>query len=221
MLTVLTSLAAFALAGALSSVPVSVTIMILLSPAPRRSALPFLAGALAGSTAVVGLSALGLHAAPVRPALDGAAFPAFLGILAGGALVVYAVYLISTRARGGTGRMERLQGRFASSRGWKYAVLGVGLNLRPKAILLAVAAGAVIGVRNAAPVEGSALVLAYAVVAQSAVVAPIAFWLHAPERAQLYLGRVSAWLQRNGRTVTGAAALFIGIFLAGYNLLRL
>lgn len=221
MLTILTSLATFALAGALSSVPVSITIMILLSPAPRRGALPFLCGALAGSIAIVGLSAVGLHFLPARPGREEAAFPAFLGILAGLALVGYALFLISTKARGGTGRMDKLQERFGSSRGWKFAALGVGLNLRPKAVLLAVAAGALIGVRNLAPVEGSALVLAYAVVAQSAVVAPIGYWLSAPERAQAYLAQLSAWLERHGRAITGIAALAIGVFLAGYNLLQL
>ena len=61
MLTTLTSLALFALAGAMSTVPVSVTIMILLSPNPRRGALPFLIGSLVGSIVVVGLSAVGLQ----------------------------------------------------------------------------------------------------------------------------------------------------------------
>ena len=189
MPAILPSLAAFALAGALSSVPASITMMILLSPVPRRGALPFLCGTLAGSVTIVGLSAVGLHFLQARPNRDGAAFPALLGFLAGLALAGYAVFLISTRGRGGTGRMERLQERFGSSRGWKFAALGVGLNLRPKAVLMAVAAGALIGVRNLAPVEGSALVLAYAVVAQSAVVAPIGYWLSSPERAQAYLAQ--------------------------------
>ena len=49
VLSVVTSLSLFALAGAISTVPVSITIMILLSPAPRRGALPFLIGSVAGS----------------------------------------------------------------------------------------------------------------------------------------------------------------------------
>ena len=48
MLNVLANLLLVALAGAMSTVPVSLTIMILLSPSPRRSALPFLIGSLAG-----------------------------------------------------------------------------------------------------------------------------------------------------------------------------
>ncbi len=69
MLSTLTSLVLFALAGAMSTVPVSVTIMILLSPNPRRGALPFLIGSLVGSIVIVGLSAVGLQFWPVRPRL--------------------------------------------------------------------------------------------------------------------------------------------------------
>ena len=49
MLSLIPSLVLFALAGAISTVPVSITIMILLSPEPRRGAVPFLIGSIAGS----------------------------------------------------------------------------------------------------------------------------------------------------------------------------
>ena len=67
MLSTIISLTLFALAGAMSTVPLSVTILILLSPNPRRGALPFLIGSLAGSIVIVGLSAVGLQFLPVRP----------------------------------------------------------------------------------------------------------------------------------------------------------
>ena len=70
MLSLVTSLVLFALAGAISTVPVSITIMILLSPDPRRGALPFLIGSVAGSIVVVGLSAVGLQFLPGRPTLE-------------------------------------------------------------------------------------------------------------------------------------------------------
>nr|WP_231709385.1 GAP family protein [Arthrobacter sp. zg-Y895] len=220
-MSIVASLVSFALAGALSSVPVSITIMILLSPTPRRGALPFLSGSLAGSIAVVGLSAAGLRFLPARPTLDQVAFPAFLGILAGAALVIYALYLFRTKPKVRTGRVEKLRTRLESARVWEFAALGAGMNLRPKAVLLAVSAGALIGVRNLPPVEATVLVLAYAVVAQSAVVVPITTWLRSPDRSRTQLAALSAWLQRKGRSITAAAALAIGVFLAGYNLLQL
>lgn len=224
MLSLVTSLVSVALAGALSSVPVSITIMILLSPSPRRGALPFLCGSLAGSVTVVGLAAVGLQLAPSRPRLENLAVPAFLGILIGVGLTLYAAYLLrkgpADRGAGG-GRLAKLRTRFESASVWEFAVLGVGLNLRPKAILLAVTAGALLGVRNLSPAEGAVLVLAYAVVAQSAVVVPIGIWLRSPDRAQDQLTALLAWMQRHGRTITAIAALLIGVFLVGYNLLQL
>lgn len=221
MLALITSLASFAVAGAVSSVPVSITIMILLSPKPRHGAIPFLFGSLAGSFVVVGLSALGLRLLPGRPELNQITVPAFLGILAGGGLAAYALYLFRRKPPPSAGRLEKLWSRFDTARVWQFAALGAGLNLRPKAIFLAVAAGGLIGVRNLSPVEATVLVLAYAVVAQSAVVAPILVWLRSPDRAQDHLAALHTWMQRHGRTVTAAVALAVGVFLVAYNLLQL
>ena len=69
MLTIIAGLFAVAAAGAMSTVPASATILILLSPNPRRGALPFLMGSVAGSIVVVGLSAVGLRLLPARPEL--------------------------------------------------------------------------------------------------------------------------------------------------------
>lgn len=221
MLTLITSLASFAVAGAVSSVPVSITIMILLSPTPRHGALPFLFGSLAGSIVVVGLSALGLRFLPGRPSLNQLAVPAFLGIAAGAGLAAYAVYLFRRSPPVSAGRLEKLLTRLDSAQVWKFAALGVGLNLRPKAILLAVAAGGLIGMRDQPPVEAAVLVLAYAVVAQSAVVAPILVWLRSPDLAQDQLVALQAWMQRHGRTITAAISLAVGLFLVGYNIFQL
>lgn len=221
MLSLITSLASVAVAGAVSSVPVSITLMILLSPRPRRGALPFLGGSLAGSVVVVGLSAVGLRLLPARPDLDQATVPAVLCIAAGAGLAVYGVALVRREPRAGKGRLDKLRRRFESARAWEFIVLGLGLNLRPKALLLAVTAGALIGVRDLPVPEATLLVLAYAAVAQSAVVVPIGMWLRSPDTAQLHLAALAAWMQRHGHTITAVAALAVGIFLVGWNLLVL
>ena len=97
----------------------------------------------------------------------------------------------------------------------------LGLNLRPKALLLAITAGVLISVQEPSPLEETLLVLGYAVVAQSAVVLPMTYWVRSPERATGQLTAAYAWLQRNGRTVTATAILAIGVFVAGYSLLQL
>ena len=222
MLSTLSSLALFALAGALSTVPVSVTIMILLSPTPRRGALPFLIGSLAGSIVVVGLAAVGLQFLPVKPPrLRKDEWVAQFAIVIGALLVAYAVYLLVSKGGRDNAMLGKMKSRFRSARPWEFVVLGLGFNLRPKALLLAVTAGAVIGVQELPPLPSSLLVLAYAAVVQSAVIIPVAVWLRSPERAQVPLTALYDWLQRNGRRIAAIATLTIGIFLVGYSLLQL
>ncbi|MCB5292316.1 GAP family protein [Arthrobacter sp. SO3] len=221
MLSVIPSLVLFALAGAISTVPVSITIMILLSPNPRRGALPFLIGSVAGSILVVGLSAVGMQLLPVRPKIGQDQLLAWLGLLVGTFLIGYAGYLFGHRSQTDSAVVGKLKTRFQSAHPWEFVLLGLGLNLRPKAILLAVTAGALISVREPPPFQGTLLVLAYSVVAQSAVVVPIAVWLHSPERAEVPLTAIYTWMQRNGRTIAAIAALTIGVFIIGYTIIQL
>jgi threonine/homoserine/homoserine lactone efflux protein len=217
MLSIFASLVLFALAGAMSTVPASATIMILLSPDPRRGGLPFLIGSLAGSVVVVGLSAVGLQFLPYRPRLKDELL-ASIGLVAGIALVGYSLFLFLHKSRSEGTMLGKIESRFRSAPPWEFLALGLGLNLRPKAILLAVTAGALIGIQEPPPLQGTLLVLAYAAVAQSAVVVPIAVWLRSPERAQRPLTALYNWLQRNGRRIAAIGTLTIGLVVAGYSL---
>jgi threonine/homoserine/homoserine lactone efflux protein len=221
MLSTITSLVLFALAGAMSTVPASVTIMILLSPNPRRGAVPFLIGSLVGSIVVVGLSAVGLQFLPVRPRIRKDELMAQFALVVGVLLIGYAVYLLVSKGGRDSAMLGKLKTRFLSAPAWEFVALGLGLNLRPKAILLAVTAGAVIGVQELPPLEASVLILAYAAVAQSAVVVPVVVWLRSPERAQVPLTSLYNWLQRNGRRIAAIVTLAIGLFLVGYSLVQL
>jgi hypothetical protein len=131
------------------------------------------------------------------------------------------VYLFVSKGGRDNAMLGKMKSRFRSARPWEFVVLGLGLNLRPKAILLAVTAGAVIGVQELQPLPSSLLILAYAAVVQSAVIIPVAVWLRSPERAQVPLTALFNWLQRNGRRIAAIATLTIGIFLVGYSLLQL
>ncbi|MGY3317090.1 GAP family protein [Arthrobacter sp. TE12232] len=218
MLSTLTSLVLFAIAGAMSTVPISVTIMILLSPDPRRGALPFLIGSLSGSIVVVGLSAVGLQLWPGRPRLNQDEWLAQVGFVIGAVLLGYSVYLFASKSNRDNAMLGKMKSRFHSARPWEFVVLGLGMNLRPKALLLAVTAGALIGVRELPTLQESVLVLAYAVVTQSAVVVPVVVWLQSPERAQVPLTALYDWLQRNGRKIAAIATLVIGLLIVGYSL---
>ncbi|MGW6175199.1 GAP family protein [Arthrobacter sp. NPDC055138] len=210
-----------AVAGAMSTVPASITIIILLSPRPRRRALAFLIGTIAGSVVIVGLSSVGLGLMPVIPRWNEDELTAALGLVIGAFLIGYAVYLFRRKGTGESAMLGKITARLQSARTWEFIGLGLGLNLRPKALLLAITAGVLISVQEPSPLEGALLVLGYAVVAQSAVVLPITYWVRAPERAEGQLAAAYAWLQRNGRLVTAVTILAIGAFIGGYSLLHL
>jgi hypothetical protein len=221
VLNVFASLALVAIAGAVSTVPVSLTIMILLSPNPRHGALPFLVGSLAGSVVIVGLSAVGLQLLPMRPKLNQHETVAMLGVLIGTFLVGYGIFLFGHGKKTESAVLSKIRSKFRSARTWEFAALGLGLNLRPKALLLAVTAGAMISVRDPQPLAGAVSVLAYAALAQSAVVVPIVIWLRSPERSEVQLTALYAWLQRNGHTIAASVTLGIGVFIAVYSALQL
>jgi len=69
--------------------------------------------------------------------------------------------------------------------------------------------------------QGVLFVLAYAAVTQSAVIVPIAVWMHSPERAEEPLTAVDAWMQRNGQMIAAIATLAIGVFIVGYTIVQL
>ena len=221
MVSIIPSLVLFALAGAISTVPASITIMILLSPDPRRGALPFLIGSVAGSIVVVTFSAVGLQFLPVRPAVKQDEILMWLGLMSGLFLIAYALYLFGHRGQADSAVLGKVKTKFHSARPWEFVILGLGLNLRPKAILLAVTAGALISVREPSLLQGTLFVLAYAAVIQSAVVVPIAVWLHSPERAEAPLTALYTWLQHNGQTIAAIATLTIGVVIVGYTAVQL
>lgn len=217
MLTIVAGLLAVAAAGAMSTVPASATILILLSPNPRRGALPFLMGSVAGSIAVVGLSAVGLHFLPTRPELLENVWPPLLGLLIGAFLVGYAGYLFGHRRQRDNQLLGKIKSRLRWARPWEFVALGVGQNLRPKAVLLAATAGALIRVHELPLLQEILLILVYAAAAQSAVVVPIGVWMHRPERAQVALTALDAWLQRSGGIISAIVVLAFGVFVIGYS----
>lgn len=220
MLGVLVSLVPVAVAGAMSTVPASITIVILLSPQPRRRALAFLLGTITGSVVIVGLSSVGLGFLSNIPRWNEDEFQAALGLVIGAFLIGYAAYLFSRKGTRESAMLGKITAKFQSARTWEFIGLGLGLNLRPKALVLAVTAGALISVQEPSALTWTLLVLGYAVLTQSAVVVPIVYWVRSPERAEGQLAALYAWLQRNGRMVTAATILAIGAFIAGYSLVQ-
>lgn len=221
MLSLFAGLLPLALAGAMSTVPVSITIMILLSPNAHRGAVPFLIGSLSGAAALVGLAAVGLRSLPVRVDERQNVQLAAVGFLIAAILVGYSIHLFRRKRKADNAMLGTIKAQLDSARPWKFLVLGLALNMRPKAILLAVTAGALIGVQGLQVLTGSLFVACYAVALQLAVLTPILLWARQPERADVVLTAVDSWMQRNSQTIAAATVLAIGAVIAGFSISRL
>ena len=137
-----------ALAAALSSVPISATIFILLSEGRTRSGLAFLAGTVIGTFVAITLVTAVGQALPGRPRPH-AALLGKLEIVLGIAMVLFGVFTLVRRSAS-SGRGARWMDGLGSLGMVPVFGIGLALNLRPKAILLVAAAG--LAISRARPV---------------------------------------------------------------------
>lgn len=220
-MTVLAAIGALipiSVAAAISTVPLLAMIALLLSDRKRGAALAYLIGWVVGLFAVAGLFSLGLSAA--APA-DPVTVPVFGGVetVVGAALVVFGVTLLVRRAAPvpATSWTDRLSGMGPLAA----AGLGVVLNLRPKALLLAAAAGIAISVSQPTISEGVVLLAVYTALGCSSVAIPVILTLARPGVMEPRLRSSRDWLARNQRIVTGIVIVMVGAVIAGNGLTHL
>ncbi|UOQ90392.1 GAP family protein [Agromyces endophyticus] len=203
-----------AIAVAASSVPILVTLTILLSPNAERLSGPFLAGWLVGMTAlVIGCTVL----AEALPREGSGRKP---NEAVGIAEIVVGVLIIAVAAIGrlrkpGVASDEPPKWLASMNRlgPWEGFALGAVLNLRPKSLLLIVAAA--LSVRGAELTTGqTAIVLVvFIVLGASTVAVPIIAAKVSPSRTAPKLTAMREWMARHSRTVTGLILLVIGVFV--------
>ena len=211
--SVLVQLLPLALAAALSSVPISATIFILLSESRTRSGLVFLAGTVLGTFATVTLAAVVGLALPGRSRQHDE-LVGTLEVVVGGAMVLLGVVTLLRRNRVETkGRPKWLDG--IGSLG-TVPVFGIGLalNLRPKAVLLSAAAGLAISSTRLAPDERLVLLVLYTAVATCTVVLPIVATILFPRRMEPPLVTAKDWIAAHSTAVGAAMIILVGAFVA-------
>lgn len=203
-----------ALAAALSSVPITATIFILLSESRSRSGLGFLAGTVLGTFTTVALATVASQALPGRPR-EHDALAGKLEVVIGIALVLLGVVTLAHRSRAGSG----------SGPGWLDSIgtfgilpvfgIGLALNLRPKALLLAAAAGlAIVGV-DLVFHDNLGLVAFYTAIATCTVGVPIVATILFPRRMEPRLLAAKGWIAAHSSTVGATMMILIGGFVIG------
>lgn len=211
-----------ALAVAVSSVPIMATILVLLSPRRGQSALPFLLGWVLGIATVVSLCTafaqlIPTARSPRRPETT-------IGIaemLVGVALVVIAIVAWRRARRNPSTAMPKWLAAVGSLGPWSSFGLAFALNVRPKGVLLAVAAGLSLRADGLAVGESAIAIAIYTLVGCSTVAVPIIVTLAAPERMEPRLVVAKEWLTRNNGIITAIILVMVGVVIFGTGLGRL
>ncbi|WP_308468582.1 GAP family protein [Rathayibacter soli] len=221
MLQALGHVLPIAVAVALSSVPIMATILILLSPNKSRSSLTFLLGWVVGIVLVVVAFTLLARVIPTSSPKQSQVWIGTALVVIGAALVVGAIALW----RRGVGKPSNGVPKWLAAVGslgpWSAFGLALLLNLRPKAILLAAAAG--LSLRSdSLSVANTALVIAiYTVISASAVAIPIVARMLAPQRTDKWLVGARKWIAKNNRIVSILIMILIGVVIFSDGLTRL
>jgi hypothetical protein len=210
-----------AVAVALSSVPLTVTILILLSPNRGRAALPFLVGWVIGVTAVIVVSAVGAQALsqPLRRGQDTAT--AVLAIIIGAALMVLAIVYLLRRSQASSTGLPRWLTAAESFGPLTSFAIGVVLSFRPKGLLLGIAGGLALSAASLKADQAVELIIIYTAIATSTVVVPIAASLVAPQKMEPKLVSARDWLTVSGRILTSLMMFMIGVVILASGLTNL
>jgi Sap, sulfolipid-1-addressing protein len=220
MLAVIGQLLPLALAVALSTVPITAVLTILLSP-QSRAGLPYMLAFVIGNIIVTAAFSLGLRAVPVRAAVGAQVGLAVFEVILGAAIIAYAIVIfarrhLSTRSE----EIPRWLRAVGKLRAWPAAGLGLLLTVRPKSLLLTAAAGVAIGPAQLSASEFVIAVLVFVILGTSTVTVPVILALARPTSARRPLRAAERWIAHNSRTVTVLVALVIGTVLVGNGLTR-
>lgn len=205
-----------ALAIAASPFPIIPAILQLFTARPRATGLSFLGGWVIGivvvTTVFVGLAAV------LEPADETAGWASWARLVIGVALVVLGL----SRWRGRHELHDTPAWMAALNDATPASALRLGVLLsaaNPKILLLAAAAGIIIGSTDLSTTETIVSVAAFTAIAAITVAFPVLLSVVVGERMLVPLGRVRDWLDANNAAVMAVVITVIGVLLAfkGYS----
>jgi hypothetical protein len=208
-----------AVAVAFSSVPITATILILLSPKRNISGAAFLVGWVAGLIIVVSAATFGAQALPITSLRTQQSAFGVTEIVIGAALVILGIVSGLRAVRHPTPAQGAKWLTAVKSFGPRPSFgLAVVLNFRPKGLLLGVAAGLAIGGDATSAGDALGAIAFYVVISASTVAVPIISTIAMPELMQPRLVDAQHWLEQHGRLVTALLMGLIGVVILGVGL---
>ncbi len=213
MWQVLAQLIPLAVVSAISMVPIMATIVILVSDKRTQSALPYATGWVLGAAAFVTLTTVAAQFLPEGRARHRDTAVGVAEIVIGCALILLGLVTLVRQRSEGARQVPGWMTRVDSLDSLPAFGLGLALNVRPKAFLLACAAGLVLHTASLEP-EGTVIGVGFfTIVATSTVVVPVLLTLLSPTRMQPRLEATRARLGDRGPLVTAVAMLVVGILI--------
>ena len=220
MLATIGRLLPLALAVALSTTPLLVTVLLLLSPKQRWSAPAFLAGWIVGLIIVTTAFTATLTRLPpadmsvVQPAIG------WVEIVLGAALIGSGVWRILHPAPPRLAEPAWLH-RIATLGPVSCAGVGLVLNIRPKALVLGTAAGLALSAHPLPLPELVICILVYTVIGVSSVAVPVIMTLASPKTMVKPLEALKKRIINPSQTVTVVVALMLGALILGDGMTRI
>ena len=208
-----------AVAGAVSSVPIMAVILLLLSPNKSRAPVAFLIGWVLGLTVVVVAFAALAAVIPVSRRQTDAVIGGAL-VAVGLALIAVAVVTWRRGVHTPPDELPKWLRAVGSMRPWPALGFALLLNIRPKALLLAAAAGLSLRGDSLSTGEMAIVISVYTVVSASSVATPVVASLVAPGRTDKQLERARVWISANTTIVSVVIMLMIGVVIVGSGLTR-
>ena len=194
----LAQLLPIAVAAAVSSVPIMVTLLILVSDKRDEAALPYLVGWMLGAAALVTIATIAAGFLPDdRPRQHEVAI-GVLQVAIGGALALLGLSALLRRRSESAPRLPGWMTRVDSLDSGPAFGVGVALNARPKALLLTAAAGLILHTASLAAEATAVAIAFFTVVATSTVMAPVLLTYLAPARVEPRLAAARTGPQPRG-----------------------
>ncbi len=206
-----------ALGIAISPIPIIAAILMLLSPKAKGTSVGFLIGWVLGIVVAVVVFTL---LASVIPEQDPDAAKPISGVIK----IVLGVGLLLLAARewrsrpkpGEEPKLPKWMAAIDQMTAGRGFVLGFLLSaVNPKNLLMAIAAGVIIGTGGLTVGEGAVVILVFVLIAASTVAVPVVAYLVASKRMAAPLEALRGWLVQNNATVMALLLLVIGVVVIG------
>lgn len=199
---------------ALSSVPLTGIVLLLLAPRARQTGPAFLAGWVLGLSIVTLAFVYGIGAIPTGPGLPSQTVVGAIELILGLGLFAFGIVVIARGPREKRPAPPWTK-RISTIGPWPAFGIGLLLNVRPKAIALAIAAGLAVNSVRLSPTEQAVVLGVYIVLGSSSIAAPVIMQLVAPDGTAERLRNARSWLSRNSRAITIVVSLMLGLLLIG------